>query len=110
MYLSYKYLPSVGIGGLFSEHYQTAPWSFGKLLDLLAHLWIPVVVIGTAGTAGLIRIVRANLIDELKKPYVSMARSRGISEARVILKYPGAHCHQSVSLDRGLGTAQPDCR
>ena len=88
MYLSYKYLPSVGIGGLFSEHYQTAPWSFGKLFDLLAHLWIPVVVIGTAGTAGLIRIVRANLIDELKKPYVSMARSRGISEARVILKYP----------------------
>ena len=88
MYLSYKYLPSVGIGGLFSEHYQTEPWSFGKLLDLLAHLWIPVVVIGTAGTAGLIRIVRANLIDELKKPYVSMARSRGISEARVILKYP----------------------
>ena len=48
MYLSYKYLPTVGIGGLFSERYLTEPWSFAKLLDLLAHLWIPVVVIGTA--------------------------------------------------------------
>ena len=88
MYLSYRYLPAVGIGGLFSEQYVTAPWSLGKFVDLLAHLWVPVLVIGTAGTAGLIRVLRANLIDELKKPYVSMARSRGISEVRVILKYP----------------------
>ena len=88
MYLSYKYFPNVGVGGLFSMRFQDAPWSLAKFADLLAHIWIPVVVVGTAGTAGLIRITRANLIDELKKPYVDMARSKGISEVKVLLKYP----------------------
>ena len=88
MYLSYKYFPNIGVGGLFSLGFQDAPWSWAKFADLLAHLWIPVIVVGTAGTAGTIRITRANLIDELKKPYVDMARSKGISEVKVLLRYP----------------------
>ena len=88
MVLSYKYFPNLGIGGLFSSQFQGAAWSWGKFVNLLGHLWVPVVVIGTAGTAGLIRIVRANLLDELKKAYVQTARAKGVSEARLILKYP----------------------
>ena len=88
MFLSYKYFPDIGVGGLFSREFQLAAWSWGKFIDLLQHLWIPVVVIGTAGTAGLIRILRANLLDELKKPYVVMARAKGLSEVRAVLKYP----------------------
>ena len=72
MVLSYKYFPNLGIGGLFSSQFQGAAWSWGKFVNLLGHLWVPVVVIGTAGTAGLIRIVRANLLDELKKAYVAI--------------------------------------
>ena len=77
-----------GIGGLFSEEYRRAPWSLGKFVDLLQHLWVPLVVLGTAGTAGLIRITRANLLDELRKPYVITARAKGLTESRVIWKYP----------------------
>ena len=88
MFVSYRYFPEIEVGGLFSHQYVLAPWSFAKVIDLLGHLWIPVIVIGTAGTAGTIRIIRANLIDELKKPYVDMARSKGISEVKTILKYP----------------------
>ena len=88
LYLSSKYFPGIEVGGLFSREYQIAAWSWAKFLDLLGHLWIPVIVIGTAGTAGTIRILRANLIDELRKPYVDMARAKGISEVRVILRYP----------------------
>ena len=60
----------------------------GKVVDLLGHLWIPMIVLGTAGTAGLVRIMRANLLDELKKPYVVTARAKGLSERRLLLKYP----------------------
>ena len=74
--------------GLFSEEYLMEPWSWGKVLDLLKHLWIPALIIGTAGTAGLIRTVRANMLDELRKPYVMMARARGLGERRVLFKYP----------------------
>lgn len=88
MFLSYKYFPGIEVGGLFSHQYLMAPWSFAKFMDLLGHLWIPVIIVGAAGTAGTIRITRANLIDELRKPYVSMARSKGISEVKTILKYP----------------------
>ena len=88
LYLSSKYFPGIEVGGLFSREYQIAAWSWAKFWDLLGHLWIPVIVIGTAGTAGTIRILRANLIDELRKPYVDMARAKGISEVRVILRYP----------------------
>ena len=87
MYLSYKYLGQ-SVGGLFSPEYIDAPWSWGKFTDLLAHLWIPIIVIGTNGTAALIRILRANLTDELNKPYVITARAKGLPEYKVVLKYP----------------------
>ncbi|MXP62795.1 ABC transporter permease [Roseomonas sp. M0104] len=76
------------VGGLFSEQYEGAPWSLGKVLDLLAHLWIPMVVIGLSGTASLIRIMRANLLDELNKPYVETARAKGLPEWKLLLRYP----------------------
>ncbi|WP_421726149.1 ABC transporter permease [Bauldia sp.] len=87
MYLTYRYLGQ-SVGGLYSPEYVNAPWSWDKFLDMLAHLWIPVVVIGTAGTAALIRILRANLTDELSKPYVLTARAKGLPEYKVVLKYP----------------------
>jgi peptide/nickel transport system permease protein len=76
------------VGGLFSAEYEGAPWSFGKVMDLLAHLWIPMAVIGLSGTASLIRIMRANLLDELNKPYVVTARAKGLSETTLLLRYP----------------------
>ena len=78
----------LSIGGLFTDEYIVAPWSMGKVVDMLAHLWIPVIVLGTAGTAALLRIMRANLLDELRKPYVVTARAKGLKEWRVIIKYP----------------------
>ncbi len=75
-------------GGLFSPEYAGAPWSFAKLMDFLAHLWIPMIIIGTASTAALIRVMRANLLDELNKPYVETARAKGQSEAVLIMRYP----------------------
>ena len=76
------------LGGLFSEAYTDAAWSFGRWADFLAHAWAPILVIATGGMAYLIRVMRANLIDELKKPYVDFARLRGLPEWRLILKYP----------------------
>ena len=76
------------VGGLFSPEFINAPWSVDRVLDLLSKLWIPVVVIGLGGMAALTRIMRANLIDELQKPYVETARAKGLSETRAILKYP----------------------
>lgn len=76
------------VGGLFSPQFQDAPWSLARVGDLAGKIWIPVVVLGTAGLASLIRIMRANLLDELHKPYVATARSKGLSETRLILKYP----------------------
>jgi peptide/nickel transport system permease protein len=87
MYIAFKYF-NQSVGGLFSPEYMEAGWSPGKVWDLLKHLWIPVVIIGTAGTAGLIRIMRANLLDELHKPYVVTARAKGLPEKRLLLKYP----------------------
>lgn len=87
MYFSYKYLGQ-SVGGLHSPEFVDAPWSLAKFGDLLAHLWIPVVVIGTAGTASLIRILRANLTDELNKPYVTTAKAKGLPEHVVLLRYP----------------------
>ena len=74
--------------GLFSREYAMEPWSPAKIWDLLKHLIIPAVVIGTAGTAGTIRSIRANLLDELQKTYVTVARAKGLSETRVLYKYP----------------------
>ncbi|MGL5115176.1 MAG: ABC transporter permease, partial [Beijerinckiaceae bacterium] len=76
------------VGGLFSPEYETAPWSWGKFVDLLAHLWIPIVIIGTSSTASLIRVMRANLLDELSKPYVMTARAKGVPEWKLTLRYP----------------------
>ena len=75
-------------GGLISTEYQDAPWSIGKALDVLQHLWVPAVVLGTSGTASLIRIMRNNLLDELRKPYVVTARAKGMTAWKLILKYP----------------------
>lgn len=87
MYIGLEYF-GVSPGGLFSAEYATAPWSWNKILDFLGHVWVPVVMIGAAGTAGMIRILRANLLDELKKPYVKTARMKGMKTWRLILKYP----------------------
>jgi len=76
------------VGGLFSEEYLTAPWSVNKLIDLLQHLWIPVVILAVSGTASLIRVMRANMLDELHKPYVTTARAKGLSEFTLLVKYP----------------------
>jgi peptide/nickel transport system permease protein len=87
MYFGFT-LFSANLGGLFSDEYLEAPWSLAKAWDLVKHLPVPALILGLAGTAQLIRIMRANLLDELRKPYVVTARARGLSEARVILKYP----------------------
>ncbi|ODT68577.1 MAG: ABC transporter permease [Pelagibacterium sp. SCN 63-23] len=87
MYLSFRYLGQ-SVGGLFSPEYENAAWSLAKVGDLLSHLWIPVIVLGMAGTASLIRIMRANLLDELNKPYVVTARAMGHPEHVLLLKYP----------------------
>jgi peptide/nickel transport system permease protein len=87
MYLGFAVFDA-NVGGLFSPEYESAPWSFGKAWDLLKHLVIPAIVLGVAGTAQLVRIMRANLLDELKKPYVITARAKGLSERRMVAKYP----------------------
>lgn len=87
MYLSYVWFGAT-MGGLFSQSFENAHWSLPRIWDFLAHAWAPVIVLATAGTAQLIRVMRANLLDELKKPYVTTARSKGLPEWKVILKYP----------------------
>jgi peptide/nickel transport system permease protein len=87
MFLFYKYL-NMSVGGLFSPEFQIAGWSIAKVWDMLKHLPIPIFVIGTAGTAGLIRVLRSCLLDELRKQYVVTARSKGLTERRILLKYP----------------------
>ncbi len=76
------------MGGLFSADYAGATWSAARVWDMAKHLWIPAVVLGTSGTAGLIRVMRNNLLDELGKPYVVTARARGVSPWKLVLKYP----------------------
>ncbi len=76
------------IGGLMDPEYIDAPWSWDKVRSVLAHLWIPVIVIGTAGTAGMIRRLRANLLDELQKQYVTTGRAKGLPPGRLLAKYP----------------------
>jgi len=78
----------LSIGGLFSPEYGQAPFSLAKLIDLGRHIWIPVIVLGLSGTAGLIRTLRANLLDELDKPYVTTGRAKGLTEKRILYKYP----------------------
>jgi peptide/nickel transport system permease protein len=87
MYVGFTWF-GASVGGLFSAEYMEAPWGFGKFMDLLKHLPTPAIVLGISGTAQMIRIMRSNLLDELRKPYVMTARARGLSEWKVILKYP----------------------
>ncbi|TMR97422.1 ABC transporter permease [Nonomuraea basaltis] len=87
MYVGFRYFGQ-SVGGLFSPEFQDADWNLGKVLDLLGHLWVPIVVIGVSGTAGMIRITRANLLDELYRPYVHTARAKGLPEWKLLLKYP----------------------
>ncbi|MEQ1768248.1 MAG: ABC transporter permease [Devosia sp.] len=87
MYLSFTYF-GLNVGGLFSPEYEKAPWSLAKFWDLCTHLWIPIVVIAISSTAALIRVMRANLADELGKPYVTTARAKGLPELTLIMRYP----------------------
>ncbi|WP_293860870.1 ABC transporter permease [uncultured Alsobacter sp.] len=87
MYVAFAWLGQ-SVGGLYSPEFADAPWSWDKFVDLLAHLWIPIIIIGSSGTAALIRILRANLTDELNKPYVLTARAKGLPEHEVVLIYP----------------------
>lgn len=75
------------VGGLFSPEYQYAPWSLGKVVDMLSHAWLPVFIVGAAGTAGLMRIMRGSLIDVLGQMYIQAARARGVSRRRVLFKH-----------------------
>ena len=79
---------NMNVGGLFSEQYILAPWSWAKIVDMLKHIWIPIVVLALGSTAGLMRTTRANLLDELNKPYVETARAKGVAERTLIWKYP----------------------
>jgi peptide/nickel transport system permease protein len=87
LYVSFRFFGQ-SVGGLFSPEYVDAPWSVDRFVDLMAHLWIPIVIVGVASTAGLVRIMRANLMDELNKPYVQTARAKGLSEQKLLMKYP----------------------
>ena len=87
MWFAYSSL-GVSVTGLFSPEFVDAPWSWARVANLLSHIWLPMVVIGIAGTARLTRIMRANLLDELNKPYVITARAKGLSEWRLVMKYP----------------------
>ncbi|MBC7783744.1 MAG: ABC transporter permease [Burkholderiales bacterium] len=78
-----------GVSGLFSPDYAAQPeWSLAKVMDLLKHIWIPILVLGVGGTAGMIRVMRANLLDELKKPYVITAMAKGVRPMKLLVKYP----------------------
>lgn len=87
LYLTNRWF-GTSIGGLMDPQFADKPWTWGKILSVLEHLWVPVFVIGTSGTAGMIRRLRANLLDELKKQYVVTARAKGLSELRLQVKYP----------------------
>ena len=87
MYIGIKFF-GANAGGLFSEEYLDASWSLGRIWDMLKHMWLPVVIVGTAGTAGTIRVMRATTLDELGRPYVETARSKGLREGELTVKYP----------------------
>ena len=87
MWVAFAYF-DISVTGLFSPDFVEARWSFAKFVDLLEHIWLPALVLGIAGTARLSRIMRANLLDELNKPYVVTARAKGMREWRLVLRYP----------------------
>ena len=81
-------LLGMNVGGLFSDEYVLEPWNWPKIVDMLKHIWVPMLIVAVNGTAGNIRITRANLLDELNKPYVETARAKGVKESTLIWKYP----------------------
>ena len=87
MYFAMRAL-DLNVGGLFSNEYILEPWSWGKVKDMLQHIWVPILILAFGSTAGLIRITRANTLDELRKPYVSTARAKGVKENKLLWKYP----------------------
>ncbi len=87
MFFFYKTF-NISIGGLFSLQYADAAWSWAKFVDLMRHLWAPIIVVGMAGTAAIIRVIRAAMLDELGRDYMQVARAKGVSEIRLLLKYP----------------------
>ena len=87
MWFAYDKL-GISVTGLFSPEYVQAPWSWARFVDLLKHIWVPAIVLGLAGTARLTRVMRANLLDELNKQYVVTARAKGLSEWKLVMKYP----------------------
>ncbi len=87
LWLGYAYF-NFDVGGLFSPEYATAPWSWDKFVNLLQHVWVPLVVLSTGGAASLVRVMRANMLDEIRKPYVETAFAQGLSERQVIWNYP----------------------
>lgn len=96
----------VSVGGLMDPQYVDQPWSWGKFRSVLQHLAIPVIVIGTAGTAGMIRRLRANLLDELQKQYVTTGRAKGLPPLKLLLKYPLRHALNPFIAD--IGTILPE--
>jgi peptide/nickel transport system permease protein len=87
LWIGFRYF-NVDMAGLFSDKYIEAPWSWGKVLDMLKHMWFPMLILGIGGTASLIRHTRANLLDQIRQPYVTTARAKGLKETRLLLKYP----------------------
>ena len=87
MFIAMNYM-GLNVGGLFSDKFILAPWSWAKVVDLLKHIWMPIAILAFNGTAGGLRTTRANLLDELNKPYVETARSKGLTERYVTWKYP----------------------
>jgi len=87
MWLAFVYL-GMGVTGLFSREFELAPWSIAKFIDMLGRIWLPMIILGVAGTARLTRILRSNLLDELNKPYMISGRARGLSEWQLVMKYP----------------------
>lgn len=87
MWLAYSHF-GISVTGLFSPEFVDAPWSLARVIDLFKHLWLPAVILALDGTARLARVMRANLLDELNKPYVEMARAKGMPEWKLVLKYP----------------------
>jgi peptide/nickel transport system permease protein len=87
MYAAFAYL-DISVTGLFSPEYADAPWSWAKIWDMFQRLWVPIIVIGISGTASLIRVMRGTLLDELRRQYVTTARAKGVSERKLLFKYP----------------------
>ena len=104
LWIAFRYF-GVDLAGLFSDEYMLAPWSWGKVVDMFKHLWFPLIILGIGGTASLIRHTRANLLDEMRKPYVTTARAKGLTERRAVAQVPGAR--RPAPLCRTVGYQLP---